>query len=118
MKSSIKLILLCLLMSGIGCTRDEEPNNSGVFQVTVVGKGIDCGSLLVIDFEQDDQSGIDVITGTSEWLRFYAYNLDMKYNQPGKILKVTARKTKDEELSPCTHLGPTYPWITILNVEE
>ncbi|WP_373496562.1 hypothetical protein [Aquiflexum sp.] len=118
MKISILLILLCLMMAGIGCTRDEEPNNIGVFEVTVVGKGIDCGSLLVIDFEQDDQSRINAIAGTSEWLRFYAYNLDMKYNQPGKILKVTARKTKDGELRLCRTLGPGYPWITILNVDE
>lgn len=118
MKTSFHLILLCLLIVEIGCTSEENPDNIGVFQVTVVGKGIDCGSLLLTDFEPDNLSRIKAITGTSESLRFYAYNLEMKHNQNGKVLMVTVRKTKADEMSPCKHFGPTYPWVTILNAEE
>ena len=58
------------------------------------------------------------ITNTTNGLRYFAFNLDKKFDQVGQILVVTVRKTKTDELYACTTQGPSFPWVTILTAEE
>jgi hypothetical protein len=111
------LITLFLLTLHSSCNEENTHEVNNIFQITVAGKGDDCG-LLLIDFDQIDKIRIEEITQTSGWLRFFALNLNEEYNQVGKELKIKVRRTKDEEFYACTTLGPAYPWVTVLCVEE
>ena len=112
-----RVIVLFITLTFLNSSCDEhEIDNTEKFQVTVAGIGMDCG-LILIDFDENDLERIKNITGF-DWGRFYAFNLDKnKFNKVGLKLIVTVRKVKDDELSPCTTMGPGYPWVTITKVE-
>ena len=109
-------LILLILIVNFSCEKESELTVNNTFEVTVVGKGIDC-PLTLIDFRQEDLIKIGRITG-SDWSRYHAFNLDENFNQVGQVITVTVRKTNDSELFPCTTLGPGYPWVTILKAEE
>jgi hypothetical protein len=109
------MLFITLIVLAISCD-DHEMTNTNRFEVTVAGIGMDCG-LVLIDFNESDLERIKNITGFN-WSRYHAYNLDKnKFNGVGQKLLVTVSKTKDDELFPCTSMGPAYPWITITKVE-
>ena len=114
MKTFIILICLTALLS---CKKENEPEISNTFEVTSVGMGIDCG-LILIDFHEIDKSRIGKITGHTAGLRYFGFNLDKQFDRVGQILIITVRRTTVNELFPCTTLGPSYPWVTVLTVEE
>jgi hypothetical protein len=111
----IGAVILFTLVSS--CSEDSTPEVNNIFLITVASIGGDC-ALLLIDFNEEDKSRIEELTQTSNELRFYAFNLSKEYNQPGKNLKIRVRKTADDELYACTHRGVTYPWVTVLSVED
>ncbi len=104
---------LLVLLTLISCNDFNDDQFSDEFQVTVVGTGIDC-RLPLIDFLHSDSSRIADLSGNPYWLRYHAFGLDSSLMDVGLTLNVTVRKTRDNELSPCTTLGIGYPWITIL----
>jgi len=109
------ILFITLLVLVFSCD-DHEMTNTDTFEVTVAGIGMDCG-LVLIDLNESDLDRIKNITGF-DWSRYHAYNLDKnKFNEVGQKLIVTVRKTKDDELFPCTTMGPGYPWVTITKVE-
>lgn len=112
-----KLIIFIWLISLFSCKEENQNEISNIFEVTSAGKGIDCG-LIVIDFALTDKARIEKLTGGNKGLRFFAFNLDTKYQKIGQILTITARKTRDDELFACTTQGPSYPWVTILTASE
>ncbi|MGK7390259.1 MAG: BPTI/Kunitz-type proteinase inhibitor domain-containing protein [Candidatus Cyclobacteriaceae bacterium M2_1C_046] len=109
------IILITLSVLAFSCD-DNEFTITDTFEVTVAGFGADCG-LVLIDFKENDLESIKNITGF-DWIRYHAYNLDKdKFSEVGQKLIVTVRKTRDNELFPCTTMGPGYPWVTITNVD-
>ena len=113
MKAFLTLICLFGLFS---CKKDNDPQINNTFKVTSAGMGIDCG-LILIDFNVQDKNRIENITNNTNGLRYFAFNLDKKFEQVGHILIVTLRKTKNDELYACTTQGPAYPWVTIMTSE-
>jgi len=112
-----KLIIFMWLIILFSCKRENEKEINNIFQVTSAGKGIDCG-LVLIDFAVTDKARIEKIIGENNGLRFFAFNLDTKFEKVGQIFIISARKTRDDELFACTTQGPSYPWVTILSVTE
>lgn len=108
-------LILCLFIL-VGCT-DENMEPIEEFKVTVFGAGMDCG-LWLIDFNPEDKERIEELAGRKGWLKFYAHNLDNSFWQVGIELVVKVRTTRDEELRPCTTLGPGYPWITVVEARK
>lgn len=96
---------------------DRQPEIDNVFQITIARERGDC-SLPVIDFDEADKLRVEEITETTSWLRYYAFNLSKDYVQVGRTLKVRVRKTKPEEMFPCTTYGPGYQCVTVLREEE
>lgn len=90
MKIFVILIYLTVLFS---CKKENEPEINNTFEVTSAGEGIDCG-LILIDFQEKDKSKIEKITGQTEELRYFGFNLDKKFDQIGLVLIVTVRKSK------------------------
>jgi hypothetical protein len=101
------LLLLALLFAQ--CQKESLPRE---FEAEVVGIGPDCG-LPLIDFSNATHK-VALIAESAAWGRYYAYNLDRKYWKAGQKLRVHIRKPTADELHPCTTLGPSYPWITII----
>ncbi len=113
MKRLLFTILTVLIFS---CDKNEDDISTDTFDVTTAGIGIDC-KLVLIDFKGSDQDRIKKITNANG-LRHQAFNLDkISFSTDGLILKVKVRKPFDSELFACTTLGPSYPWVTVLNAE-
>jgi hypothetical protein len=99
------------------CKNETEPEINNTFEVSSTGEGIDCG-LILIDFKMEDKDRIEKITGEVNDLRYFAFNLDKKFDQVGQTLIVTVRRTREDELLACTTQGPSYPWVTVLAVSS
>lgn len=110
---NVALAIIALILLSCGNDPDEQPSDE--FTVNVVGTGIDC-RLPLIDFSSADSVRINLLTG-STGLRYHAFDLDSSFSQIGLTLNVILRPTRDDELFPCTTLGPGYPWVTILDAE-
>ncbi|WP_057937602.1 hypothetical protein [Algoriphagus resistens] len=111
-----RLTILILIVLSVSCDKNEEELVVSNFEVTTVGSGIDC-NLILIDFKASDQDRIEKITNSNS-LRYQAYNLDKNnFSNEGLTLNVSVRKTFDSELYVCTTLGPSHPWVTVLEAE-
>ncbi|MBX2965267.1 MAG: hypothetical protein KF845_03910 [Cyclobacteriaceae bacterium] len=106
------MVFIVLIVLAFSCN-DHEIDNTDTFEVTVAGAN--CG-LILIDFNEGDLGRIKNITG-SDWSRYRAYNLDDRFSEIGQKLIVFVRKTKDDELHPCTTMEPGYPWVTVIKAE-
>ncbi len=110
------LTILVLAILFISCDKNEEEAIANLFEVTTVGIDIDC-KLILIDFRESELDRLEKITNLKT-LKYQAFNLDKnKYNEDGQMLTITVRKTADSELFPCTTLGPSYPWVTVLEAK-
>ncbi|MCF8231433.1 MAG: hypothetical protein K9J27_04520 [Bacteroidales bacterium] len=96
-----------------GCEHEETEFSQ--FNVTVEGKGVDCGDLYLIKVN-NNLEGLYRITGRESWQTCYAYGLAEKYKVEGKKLLVELRAPRKSELYACTTLGPGYPWVTVVEV--
>jgi len=95
---------------------DSEVNVSGAIRLRIVDdQDISCGLPLVEFYRGADK--VKEITGV-ESAFYIAHNLDSDLAIEDKEYKVAVRKTEDDELGPCLAIGPAYPWITIIAIEE
>lgn len=108
-------LLITILVISFGCKKEET--NYIEFHVFVYGKGIDCGDLFLLNF-LDNIDELYQITAQEGWQTCYAYSLKEEFKVQGKELLVKIRKPTKDELFPCTHLEPGYPWVTIVSAQE
>jgi len=94
---------------------EDEDVEVSRFNVTVIGKGIDCGDLFLIEVN-DNPEALYRITGQEVWQTCYAYGLGEEYKVKGKKLLIELRAPRKRELFACTTLGPGYPWVTVVEV--
>jgi len=111
---SVILIAVVILFCIIGCDKGdiEEPE---VFQVEVLGKGMDCGDNFLIRFKEEDKARINrYLNHTSTYFPvFYAVNLKEEYKEAGLYLNVRIEKIADNEIPGCTAWGPGYGHVWI-----
>ena len=110
MKNNI-FIIISLTFIIISCSKDEA--NNDIFNAKVLGKGLDCGNLFLIKFN-NDVSGLPVNNFDNT---FYAINLPEEFKTEGEQIKVEFREPKNDEAMACTTLGIGYPHIYITKVE-
>lgn len=109
--------LLCISIGLISCNRNDENLPSEFFEITAWNLSIDF-KIVVIEFKESDKDRIEKLTGRNNQTKFEALNLDSeRFATMGQKLRERVRKTLDSELFPCTHLGRTFPWISVLQVE-
>jgi hypothetical protein len=115
-----KITILLLTAFFISCNNNKEEINTGIFEVTTVGIGVDC-NLILIEFNKSDSARIVKIAQPLSLpcgLVYQAYNLDKNiFSADGQILTVRVRKTFDSELFACTTLEIGYPWVTVLDAK-
>lgn len=107
-------IIFCLGMLCFfsACSSDDDNNSSENYEVTVIGKGVDCGDSFLLKFK-DNASGLPKTIGHI----YYEINLPKKFKVEGKKLKINVRKPKKSEYFPCTTLGPGYRLLYIRSAE-
>lgn len=92
------------------------PSDS-VFEAEVIGINEDCG-LPAIRFLYGDLCDVNSIANTDRWGVFIARNLPEDLLTAGLKIIVKVRKIQDSELGSCFYMGPTYPWIYILEARK
>lgn len=81
----------------------------------MIGKGSDCGDTFLVEF-QDKLEEVHQIVGGDYWNTCYADSLPNEFKMENLILYMKIRKPNQNEIGPCTALGPAYPHVIVSNV--
>ncbi len=107
------IIILGLALIIVSCKVINDLSDDTLYNVIVLGRGMDCGNSFLIKFEDDD---LGLPRNTFDSI-FYEINLPKKYKIKGLKIRVSIRDPRNDELKPCTAMGPGYPHIFITKVE-
>ena len=88
-----------------------------IFEAEVIGNNQDCG-LPAIKFHKNIYQANIIAETNTNWSTFIAHNLPEEQNSAGLIIIVKVRKIKDSELGICAAMGPSYPWLHILEASK
>ncbi len=94
---------------------EPKADTSNHFKVKVIGKGQDCEDTYLVEF-QNKLEEVYQVAGGEYWTTFYADSLADIFKLNNLELLIKFRNPKQDEISPCTALGPTYPHIVITDV--
>ncbi|HEX2958589.1 MAG TPA: hypothetical protein VHO70_17265 [Chitinispirillaceae bacterium] len=112
----LALILIFVLGISFDACDKNDTNQNFLFEAKVLGRNNDCG-LYAIQITKNIQNA-NVITGTNSYDIFIAKNLPSDLQIEGLSISLNIRKIQDSELGICTAMGPSYPWIYVLEAEE
>jgi len=107
------IIILGLALIIVSCKVINNLSDDTLYNVTVLGRGMDCGNSFLIKFEDDD---LGLPRNTFDSI-FYEINLPKKYKIKGLKIRVNIRDPRNDELKFCTAMGPSYPQIYVTRVE-
>lgn len=112
---ALKLFPLLIFCMFFFSCKEEGDKESEVFRVEVLGKGMDCGNLFLIRFEEDDESRVTkYLEYTNAYYPvFYAVGLSDEFKEPGVFLNITVGRCSSNEFVACTALGPGYGLVCI-----
>ena len=118
MKRKISWILLSAFLLISACKElSTEPDRdmTNYFKVKVIAEGLDCGNTFLVEF-QDKLEIIYEIVESDSWNICYADSLPDEFKQENLIVYVKIRKPDQDEIGPCTALGPAYPHVIVSDV--
>lgn len=108
----INLVTITLLfLSLVSCENNQNNSAKATFNARVLSKGIDCGDIYLIQFNDDVQG----LPSNSSDNIFYAINLPSNLQVDDLEVSVNFRIPNDNEKIPCTTRGISYPQIIIEN---
>ncbi len=115
MRVFLKIAILSFLVISLSCKDDEENSTPEIFQVEVLGKGMDCGDLFLIRFEEDDRERVNkYLEYTNAYYPvFYAVGLPEELKQDGLSLEITIGECGTDDIPLCTAWGPGYGIVCI-----
>jgi predicted RNA methylase len=117
MRHELKIILLIIsIMFLSSCEKDTTSVQDDYFKVKVLGKGIDCGDVYLVEFIEKLEK-VELITESHRTI-YYGDDLPDEFKQDSILLQIKFRQPMPEELYPCTTLGPGYPHIRIISVRR
>jgi hypothetical protein len=111
------LALAALIPSCGGSSQNPTEDLSGYFTVRVVGRGMNCGDVYLVEFVDDVFKMYEVV-GSDEFKTFYADSLPEQFKQKNLTLLVKVRKPTPAERYECKSLGPSYPHIIITTARK
>lgn len=113
MKKLVYLSLFSALLFG-SCSKSKDQKTTGTFNATIVGKGLDCGDAYLIRFD----STVQDLPNNSMSFLYYEINLPAAYKIAGRKIEVEFRAPSPAENLTCTTVGPGYPQIFIVKVDN
>jgi|GEM_PF-956010 len=119
MKTFIHTFFILTLLFFTSCDKNT-PDNDLTFEAIVMGINYDC-HLPIIEFTTNVEKVNQIAElQPSKYLcyRFIAKNLPINLQEEGTIIELKIRKIQAHELGVCTAMGPSYPWIYILEAKE
>lgn len=115
MKYLFLTLIIALGISLVACNKNDTKQEF-LFEAKVLERNPDCG-LYAIQITKNVQYANE-IAGTNAGDTFIANNLPSELQKDGLSISLNLRKIKDSELGICTALGPSYPWIYVLEAEK
>jgi len=114
----ILFISIFSLLGSVGCEKEELENEW--FNAEVLGKGIDCGDTFLINFMEGDKEKIyQILKMEDAWFpTYYAWNLPNEFKVEGLQVRIKFKSPSDEDVPPCTCVGPGFGHIWIKKVKE
>ena len=114
---AIGITLAALVLSCGGSSQNPTEDLRGYFTVRVVGRGMNCGDVYLVEFVEDLFEMYEIV-GSDEFKTFYADSLPAQFKQKGQMLLVKFRKPSPAEQYECRSLGPSYPHIVITAAQK
>lgn len=115
MKNFLKILFVLFLVSFASCKDEVENAGDEKFQVEVLGKGMDCGDLFLIRFEENDEERLNnyLQPNNAFYPVFYALGLPDELKQEGLFLEITIGDCETDDIPACTALGPGYGLVCV-----
>ena len=112
-----KIPIFITLIIGLLFTSCERNNNPVYpYEAEVLGPNMDCGIYQIRITNNLDKAiekvGISVVAGI-----YIAENLPVDLQQEGITIVLDIREPKPSELGVCTAMGPSYPWLHVINAK-
>ena len=118
MKTGLFLII-SLLFVGLAFYSCQEDRISSEypFEATVIGRNMDCG-LYEIEITKGLEDVISIVGSSPSEGIYIAKNLPEDLEVNGLLIKLELRRPKNNELGPCTAMGPAYTWLFVTKAEK
>jgi hypothetical protein len=115
MKPYILIVIISLGITLITC-EEKNTNQEYLFEAKVLGRNTDCG-LFAIQLTKNIQLANEIAGTLYTEYTFIAKNLPADLQVDGVSIILNMRRIKDSELGICTAMGPSYPWIYVLEAK-
>jgi hypothetical protein len=116
MKSYLLLLIISLGIMLVTC-EENNTNPEYKFEAKVLGRNTDCG-LFAIQFTKSIQQANEIAGTLITEYTFIAKNLPTELQLEGISIMLDIRRIKDTDLGICTAMGPSYPWIYVLDAKK
>jgi len=116
MKSKLFFIVF-FIASTIVCCEKNNTDKGLPFEAKVLGRNSDCG-IFAIQFTKSIQQANEIAGTLYTEYTFIAKNLPSELQVEGLSIILNIRRIQDTELGECTAMGPSYPWIYVLEARK
>lgn len=110
------ILLLAILLNTSSCEK-KNSDQTIQFEAEVLGINMDCG-IPAIKFTDNLDQVIEIAGPYSPSAIFIAKNLPSDLQTEGLAIVLKFRKIQGNELGFCTAMGPSYPWIYVLEAKK
>ena len=87
-----------------------------LFEAKVLGRNTDCG-LFAVQITNNIQQANEIAGTLFTEYAFIAKNLPADLQIDGLSIVLNIRRIQESELGICTAMGPSYPWIYVLDAK-
>jgi hypothetical protein len=116
MKPFILIFIVTISLTFSSCEKNSTENEFP-FEAEVLGRNNDCG-LYTIRFTKDNQKANEIAGTLFTEYNFIAKNLPADLQVDGLSIILNIRRIKYSEMTACTTMGPSYPWIYVLSAKK
>ena len=116
MKSYNLIAIISLGMSLVTCEKNSV-NQEYLFEAKVLGRSNDCG-LFAIQITNNIQQANEIAGTLFTEYAFIAKNLPANLQIDGLSIVLNIRRIQESELGVCTAMGPSYPWVYVLDARK
>jgi hypothetical protein len=116
MKPYILIAIISLGITLVTCEKNSV-NQEYLFEAKVLARSDDCG-LFAIQITNNIQQANEIAGTLFTEYAFIAKNLPANLQIDGLSIVLNIRRIQESELGVCTAMGPSYPWIYVLEARK